>query len=116
MLSKRPRFSPGERRRCKFRITFVKFGSSDQSFKQCDSSRQVAELLMGVPAPVIYWEQGHEWVFGDPIRFQVWAPPFLWRLQFCAFMSVAHGSRPSRLSLASTVARSRMLASETSGP
>jgi hypothetical protein len=32
---------------------------------------QVAELLMGVPAPVIYWEQGHEWVFGDPIRFQV---------------------------------------------
>ncbi len=32
---------------------------------------QVAELLMGLPAPVIYWEQGHEWVFGDPIRFQV---------------------------------------------
>lgn len=32
---------------------------------------QVAELLMGVPAPVIYWEQGHEWVFGDPIRLQV---------------------------------------------
>lgn len=32
---------------------------------------QVAELLMGVPAPVVYWEQGHEWVFGDPIRFQV---------------------------------------------
>lgn len=31
---------------------------------------QVAELLMGVPAPVIYWEQGHEWVFGDPVRFQ----------------------------------------------
>jgi glycosyltransferase involved in cell wall biosynthesis len=31
---------------------------------------QVAELLMGVPAPVVYWEQGHEWVFGDPIRFQ----------------------------------------------
>mmetsp|Transcript_6975 Transcript_6975/g.20372 ORF Transcript_6975/g.20372 Transcript_6975/m.20372 type:complete len:726 (+) Transcript_6975:386-2563(+) len=31
---------------------------------------QVAELLMGVPAPVMYWEQGHEWVFGDDIRFQ----------------------------------------------
>ena len=32
---------------------------------------QVAELLAGVPAPVLYWEQGHEWIFGDPIRFQV---------------------------------------------
>lgn len=32
---------------------------------------QVAELLAGVPAPVVYWEQGHEWVFGDPIRLQV---------------------------------------------
>lgn len=31
---------------------------------------QLAELLVGVPAPVIYWEQGHEWVFGDPVRFQ----------------------------------------------
>ncbi|GMH38947.1 hypothetical protein BSKO_06845 [Bryopsis sp. KO-2023] len=31
---------------------------------------QVAELLVGVPAPVVYWEQGHEWVFGDPVRFQ----------------------------------------------
>uniref|UniRef100_A0A061SAC2 Group 1 glycosyl transferase n=1 Tax=Tetraselmis sp. GSL018 TaxID=582737 RepID=A0A061SAC2_9CHLO len=31
---------------------------------------QVAELLMGVPAPVLYWEQGHEWLFGDPVRFQ----------------------------------------------
>lgn len=29
---------------------------------------QIAELLAGVPAPVVYWEQGHEWVFGDPIR------------------------------------------------
>lgn len=36
--------------------------------------RQVAELLMGVPAPVMYWEQGHEWVFGDEIRFQVGRP------------------------------------------
>lgn len=36
---------------------------------------QVAELLAGVPAPVVYWEQGHEWVFGDPIRFQVRAMP-----------------------------------------
>ena len=32
---------------------------------------QVAELLVGVPAPVLYWEQGHEWLFGDPVRFQV---------------------------------------------
>lgn len=31
---------------------------------------QVAELLVGVPAPVLYWEQGHEWLFGDPVRFQ----------------------------------------------
>jgi len=31
---------------------------------------QVAELLFGVSVPVIYWEQGHEWVFGDPIRLQ----------------------------------------------
>jgi hypothetical protein len=32
---------------------------------------QVAELLAGVHAPVLYWEQGHEWIFGDPIRLQV---------------------------------------------
>lgn len=32
---------------------------------------QVAELLVGVSAPVLYWEQGHEWLFGDPVRFQV---------------------------------------------
>ncbi|CAK0780281.1 hypothetical protein CVIRNUC_004997 [Coccomyxa viridis] len=32
---------------------------------------QVAELLVGVPAPIMYWEQGHEWLFGDPVRFQV---------------------------------------------
>ena len=25
---------------------------------------------MGLPAPIMYWEQGHEWVFGDDIRFQ----------------------------------------------
>ncbi|KAK9831116.1 hypothetical protein WJX74_003873 [Apatococcus lobatus] len=31
---------------------------------------QVAELLVGVSAPVLYWEQGHEWLFGDPVRFQ----------------------------------------------
>lgn len=31
---------------------------------------QVAELLLGVNVPVLYWEQGHEWVFGDPIRLQ----------------------------------------------
>ena len=34
---------------------------------------QVAELLVGVPAPIMYWEQGHEWLFGDPVRFQVCA-------------------------------------------
>ena len=28
---------------------------------------------MGVTAPVLYWEQGHEWLFGDPVRFQVGA-------------------------------------------
>ncbi|KAL3150732.1 hypothetical protein ABBQ32_000515 [Trebouxia sp. C0010 RCD-2024] len=32
---------------------------------------QVAELLVGIAAPVLYWEQGHEWLFGDPVRFQV---------------------------------------------
>ncbi len=32
---------------------------------------QVAELLVGVAAPVLYWEQGHEWLFGDPVRSQV---------------------------------------------
>ena len=36
---------------------------------------QVAELLVGAPAPVLYWEQGHEWLFGDPVRFQVCPPP-----------------------------------------
>ena len=33
-------------------------------------SPQVAELLAGVAAPILYWEQGHEWLFGDPVRFQ----------------------------------------------
>ena len=37
----------------------------------CAHGVQVAELLAGLPAPVLYWEQGHEWIFGDPIRFQV---------------------------------------------
>ena len=32
---------------------------------------QVAELLVGIAAPVLYWEQGHEWLFGDPVRHQV---------------------------------------------
>eukprot|EP00884_Botryococcus_braunii_P014691 jgi/Botrbrau1/23222/Bobra.0041s0064.1 len=32
---------------------------------------QVAELLLGVPAPILYWEQGHEWIFGDPVRHQI---------------------------------------------
>jgi len=31
----------------------------------------VAELLLGLPVPIVYFEQGHEWLFGDPIRFQV---------------------------------------------
>jgi hypothetical protein len=31
----------------------------------------VAELLLGLPIPIVYFEQGHEWLFGDPIRFQV---------------------------------------------
>lgn len=37
----------------------------------CTCDLQVAELLAGVAAPVLYWEQGHEWVFGDPVRLQV---------------------------------------------
>ncbi|KAK9815607.1 hypothetical protein WJX72_006662 [[Myrmecia] bisecta] len=32
---------------------------------------QVPELMAGVTAPVLYWEQGHEWLFGDPVRFQL---------------------------------------------
>ena len=32
---------------------------------------QVAELLVGIAAPILYWEQGHEWLFGDPVRSQV---------------------------------------------
>jgi hypothetical protein len=36
-----------------------------------DAPLQVAELLLGVAAPIIYWEQGHEWLFGDPVRHQV---------------------------------------------
>ena len=38
---------------------------------------QVAELLLGLPIPIVYFEQGHEWLFGDPIRFQVWAASVL---------------------------------------
>jgi hypothetical protein len=40
-------------------------------FAACACCVQVAELLAGVPAPVVYWEQGHEWLFGDPVRLQV---------------------------------------------
>jgi len=32
---------------------------------------QVAEMLVGVAAPVLAYEQGHEWLFGDPVRLQV---------------------------------------------
>ena len=42
--------------------------------RACGMALQVAELLVGVPAPIMYWEQGHEWLFGDPVRFQVWPP------------------------------------------
>ena len=31
---------------------------------------QVPEWLLGTTAPVLYFEQGHEWLFGDPLRFQ----------------------------------------------
>ena len=31
---------------------------------------QVPEILMETTHPVLYWEQGHEWLFGDPVRFQ----------------------------------------------
>lgn len=39
--------------------------------KNVSLSAKVAELLAGVAAPILYWEQGHEWLFGDPVRFQV---------------------------------------------
>ena len=42
---------------------------SGASVQACHA--QVAELLVGIAAPVLYWEQGHEWLFGDPVRFQV---------------------------------------------
>lgn len=32
---------------------------------------QVAEVLAGVSCPVVYYEQGHEWLFADDVRFQV---------------------------------------------
>lgn len=38
---------------------------------QCLCCMQVAELLVGIAAPILYWEQGHEWLFGDPVRSQV---------------------------------------------
>lgn len=34
------------------------------------SLAQVPEWLIGTTAPVLYYEQGHEWLFGDPMRFQ----------------------------------------------
>ena len=46
-------------------------GIIEDSDSGCGWAAQVAELLVGVPAPVLYWEQGHEWLFGDPVRFQV---------------------------------------------
>ncbi|KAL4448235.1 hypothetical protein ABPG75_005454 [Micractinium tetrahymenae] len=30
---------------------------------------QVPEWLTSTSAPVLYYEQGHEWLFGDPVRF-----------------------------------------------
>lgn len=36
---------------------------------------QVAELLIAAPVPVLYFEQGHEWLFGDPVRFQARSQP-----------------------------------------
>ncbi|KAI3426406.1 hypothetical protein D9Q98_008776 [Chlorella vulgaris] len=30
---------------------------------------QVPEWLVGTSAPIVYFEQGHEWLFGDPVRF-----------------------------------------------
>ncbi len=30
---------------------------------------QVPEWLTSCAAPVLYYEQGHEWLFGDPVRF-----------------------------------------------
>lgn len=53
----------------------------DQRFRDCydvDSCdaivtgifHQVPEWLTSTTAPVLYYEQGHEWLFGDPVRFQ----------------------------------------------
>lgn len=28
------------------------------------------EWLTSTTAPVLYYEQGHEWLFGDPVRFR----------------------------------------------
>ena len=50
---------------------YLGFLSVQQKILQKAQSLQVAELLAGVAAPILYWEQGHEWLFGDPVRFQV---------------------------------------------
>jgi hypothetical protein len=31
---------------------------------------QIPEWLTTTSAPVLYYEQGHEWLFGDPLRFR----------------------------------------------
>ena len=49
---------------------------------------QVAELLMGVSAPILYWEQGHEWVFGDPVRNQASAVPLAFQACLQALVSI----------------------------
>ena len=69
---------------------------------QAPDAEQVPELLVGVPAPVLYWEQGHEWLFGDPVRFQtvhnylaqVWSFPsgLFWRKVSCCATVIDAGS------------------------
>ena len=58
---------------CAHVLCVAPFRSLCKVHSSCFSRRageQVAELLVGVAAPVLYWEQGHEWLFGDPVRFQ----------------------------------------------
>ena len=52
------------------RTECIRFRAQGEA-RACGMALQVAELLVGVPAPIMYWEQGHEWLFGDPVRFQV---------------------------------------------
>jgi len=53
----------------------------------CGMFHQVPELLVGTPVPVVYFEQGHEWLFGDPVRFR---PEHGYAAQDALFHTVCH--------------------------